>query len=57
MIIMNKSTTIRISIETKKRLNEIGNLNDSYNSVISKLLDEHDEHELKSKKTVITEGM
>jgi len=54
---MNKSTTIRISIETKKRLNEIGNLNDSYNSVISKLLDEHDEHELKSKKTVITEGM
>jgi len=49
VIIMNKSTTIRISIETKKRLNEIGNLNDSYNSVISKLLDEHDEYRLKVK--------
>ncbi|WP_302852652.1 hypothetical protein [Methanosphaera stadtmanae] len=47
---MNKSSTIRISIETKKRLNEIGNLNDSYNSVISKLLDEHDKiKELKIK--------
>ena len=41
---MNKSSTIRISIETKKRLNEIGKLSDSYNSVISKLLDEHDKN-------------
>lgn len=50
VIFMNKSSTIRISIETKKRLNEIGNLNDSYNSVISKLLDEHDKiKELKIK--------
>ena len=42
---MNKSTTIRISIETKKRLNEIGNLNDSYNSVIEKLLDAYEKNE------------
>ena len=42
VIFMNKSSTIRISIETKKRLNEIGKLNDSYNSVIERLLDEHD---------------
>ena len=49
VIFMNKSSTIRISIETKKRLNELGNLNDSYNSVISKLLDEHDEKKKKIK--------
>jgi len=41
---MNKTSTIRISIETKKRLNELGNLNDSYNSVIERLLDEHDKN-------------
>lgn len=49
VIFMNKTSTIRISIETKKRLNELGNLNDSYNSVISKLLDEHDEKKKKVK--------
>lgn len=53
MIIMNKSTTIRISIETKKRLNEIGNVNDSYNSVILKLLDEYDKNKLKQNNTPI----
>lgn len=42
---MNKSSTIRISIETKKRLNEIGKLNDSYNSVIEKLLDAYEKNE------------
>ncbi len=41
---MNKSSTIRISIDTKKRLNEIGNLNDCYNSVISRLLDEYEKN-------------
>ena len=41
---MNKSSTIRISIETKKRLNELGNLNDSYNSVIEKLLDAYEKN-------------
>lgn len=49
---MNKSTTIRISIETKKRLNKIGNLNDSYNSVIEKLLDVYEKNE----KTVKTDN-
>jgi len=44
VIFMNKTSTIRISIETKKRLNELGNLNDSYNSVIERLLDEHDKN-------------
>ena len=39
---MNDSTTIRISVDTKKRLIELGNLDDSYNSVIEKLIDEHD---------------
>ena len=47
---MNKSSTIRISIETKKRLNEIGKLNDSYNSVIERLLDEHDQKNISNKK-------
>ena len=42
---MNKTSTIRISIETKKRLNELGNLNDSYNSVIEKLLDAYEKNE------------
>ena len=46
---MNKSSTIRISIETKKRLNEIGKLNDSYNSVIERLLDEHDQKNISNK--------
>lgn len=50
MIFMNKSTTIRISIDNKKRLNEIGNVNDSYNSVISKLLDEYDKNKILRKK-------
>ncbi len=47
---MNKSSTIRISIETKKRLNELGNLNDSYNSVIERLLDAYDEKKKFTKK-------
>ena len=47
---MNKSSTIRISIETKKRLNDIGKLNDSYNSVIERLLDEHDQKNISNKK-------
>ena len=46
---MNKSSTIRISIETKKRLNEIGKLNDSYNSVIEKLLDAYEKNETTNK--------
>ena len=40
---MNKSSTIRVSIETKKRLNKLGNLDDSYNSVIERLLDAYEE--------------
>lgn len=50
VIYMNNSTTIRISIETKKRLNELGKLENSYNSVISKLLDEHDRNKMNAKK-------
>lgn len=46
---MNKSSTIRISIETKKRLNEIGKVNDSYNSVIEKLLDAYEKNESTAK--------
>ena len=46
---MNKTSTIRISIETKKRLNEIGKLNDSYNSVIEKLLDAYEKNESTTK--------
>ena len=44
---MNKSSTIRVSIETKKRLNEIGKLNDSYNSVIEKLLNSYEKNQEK----------
>ena len=44
MIKMSNGSTIRVSIETKKRLNEIGNVNDSYNSVIEKLLDAYDKN-------------
>ena len=44
VIKMGDTSTIRVSIETKKRLNEIGNVSDSYNSVITKLLDEHDKN-------------
>ena len=43
VIFMNITSTIRVSIETKKRLNELGNLNDSYNSVIERLLDAYEE--------------
>ena len=46
---MNNSTTIRISIETKKRLIELGNLEDSYNSVIERLLDAYDKNKILSK--------
>jgi hypothetical protein len=35
------TSTLRISSKTKKRLEELGNLSDTYESVIIKLLDEH----------------
>ncbi|WP_302852933.1 hypothetical protein [Methanosphaera stadtmanae] len=46
---MSNGSTIRVSIETKKRLNEIGNVNDSYNSVIEKLLDAYDKNKNRSR--------
>lgn len=49
MIKMSNGSTIRVSIETKKRLNEIGNVNDSYNSVIEKLLDAYDKNKNRSR--------
>lgn len=38
---MVKSTTIRVSEETKKALKELGTMDDSYNTVISRLIEEH----------------
>ena len=38
---MTKSTTIRVSEETKKALKKLGTMEDSYNTVISRLIDEH----------------
>ena len=34
----NTSTTIRIRVKTKKKLDEIGRKNESYNDVIERLL-------------------
>ncbi len=38
---MNKSTTIRVSEETKTALKKLGTMDDSYNTVISRLIEEH----------------
>lgn len=46
---MSTSSTIRISVETKKKLNEIGKLNDTYNSVIEKLIDSYEKNETNKK--------
>ena len=49
VIYMKNSTTIRISLKLKNDW-WIGKLEDSYNSVISKLLDEHDRNKMNAKK-------
>lgn len=41
---MNKSTTIRVSEETKIALKKLGTMDDSYNTVISRLIDEHNKN-------------
>ena len=38
---MSKSTTIRVSEETKIALKKMGTMEDSYNTVISRLIEEH----------------
>lgn len=38
---MTKSTTIRVSEETKIALKKLGTMDDSYNTVISRLIEEH----------------
>ncbi len=50
---MNKSSTIRVSIDTKKRLNGISNVNDSYNTVISRLLDEYEKNNFNDEETIL----
>jgi predicted CopG family antitoxin len=35
-------TSIRVSIDTRKRLNELGNKNDSYDDIIKRLLELQD---------------
>jgi predicted DNA-binding protein len=35
-------TSIRVSTETRKRLNELGNKNDSYDDIIKRLLELQD---------------
>ena len=41
---MNKSTTIRVSEETKLALKKLGTMDDSYNTVISRLIAEHNKN-------------
>lgn len=41
---MAKSTTIRVSEETKLELKKLGTMDDSYNTVISRLIQEHKEN-------------
>ncbi|MBR0471922.1 MAG: hypothetical protein IJI98_04410 [Methanosphaera sp.] len=41
---MSKSTTIRVSEETKIALKKLGTMEDSYNTVISKLIEEHNKN-------------
>jgi hypothetical protein len=44
-------TTQRVSVENVRRVQKIGGMGDTFNTVLSRLLDEHDELEkLKSKK-------
>lgn len=44
---MTKSTTIRVSEETKLALKKLGTMDDSYNTVISKLIEEHNKNNKK----------
>lgn len=41
---MTKTSTIRISEETKNALKKLGTMDDSYNTVISRLINEHNEN-------------
>lgn len=38
---MNEITTIKLSKETLERIKKIGNMGESYEDVIKKLIDEH----------------
>jgi hypothetical protein len=43
---MSETTTIRISVETRDTLKELGNLGDDYNTVIERLIREHNRESL-----------
>jgi hypothetical protein len=43
---MPDTTTIRIKVETRNTLKELGNLGDDYNSVIDRLIREHNRERL-----------
>jgi predicted CopG family antitoxin len=48
---MTKSTTIRVSEETKLELKKLGTMDDSYNTVISRLIEEHNNNMKKQANT------
>ena len=43
---MSETTTIRISVENRDTLRELGNLGDDYNTVIERLIREHNRESL-----------
>lgn len=43
---MSDTTTIRIGVDTRDTLRELGNLGDDYNSVIDRLIREHNRENL-----------
>ncbi|MGA1792917.1 MAG: hypothetical protein ACMUHM_03110 [Thermoplasmatota archaeon] len=43
---MSETTTIRIRVETRDTLKELGNLGDDYDSVIDRLIREHNKEHL-----------
>lgn len=48
--LVNMDTTIKLKDTTVSRLKDVGKMGDSYDTVINRLLDEHDQHESKIKK-------
>ena len=44
-----ETKSIRVSLFNHERLADIGHKNDSFNDIISKLLDEYEEYQLKTK--------
>ena len=43
---MSETTTIRISVDTRESLRKLGNLGDDYDSVIDRLIREHNRDNL-----------